>query len=103
MLLWIVDAQHQSYRPITVLTFRWNYSFDGLNTYYYHIVNVVIHACASILFVRMVSLIMNPSRDVLLLAGLLFATHPVHVEVSGVCAIMAYSISIFLIYNHYKN
>lgn len=41
---------HKSYRPLTVLTFRYfNFWFSGLEPYGYHLVNVLLHSLASIL------------------------------------------------------
>ena len=34
----------QSYRPLTVLTFRWNFMVHGLDPYGYHVVNSAVHA-----------------------------------------------------------
>ena len=37
-------------RPIPVLSFAFNYFFDGYNTFGYHIVNIFIHALTGFLF-----------------------------------------------------
>ena len=33
----------QSYRPLTVLTFRWNHSLHGMDPFGFHLVNLLIH------------------------------------------------------------
>ena len=44
------DTQHQSFRPLTVLTFRWNHWAHGLEPFGYHVVNVALHAAVTVLF-----------------------------------------------------
>ena len=39
----------KSYRPLTVLTFRWNFSAHGLDVWGYHAVNVLLHALCTAL------------------------------------------------------
>eukprot|EP00049_Salpingoeca_infusionum_P026766 m.27817 g.27817 ORF g.27817 m.27817 type:complete len:648 (+) comp8977_c0_seq2:32-1975(+) len=79
------NAQHQSYRPLTTLTFRWNNSIHGMDKYWFHLTNLILHAIASGLVVVLANqLFGSTSLWDATLAGLLFATHPVHVEaVSG--------------------
>ncbi|OQV18971.1 putative Transmembrane and TPR repeat-containing protein [Hypsibius exemplaris] len=43
------ENSHKSYRPFTVLTFRWNYALHGLDPFGYHVTNVVLHAINSAL------------------------------------------------------
>ncbi|GAB1865473.1 TMTC3 protein [Camponotus japonicus] len=76
---------HKSYRPFTTLTFRLNYLMAGLSPMWYHATNVALHAGACILVTR-VSLVVAALRPgFAALAGLLFATHPVHTEaVTGI-------------------
>jgi hypothetical protein len=74
------DYSHKSYRPLTSLSFRLQYSWSGLNPYAWHVVNVLAHglvaAFVAITALRLFDNQLLPS----LLAGLLFACHPVHVE-----------------------
>ena len=37
------------YRPLTTLTYRWNYARSELDTYEYHIVNVILHGLVTLL------------------------------------------------------
>lgn len=79
------SGSHKSYRPLTVLTFRLNYLLGGLKPFGYHVVNVLLHALVSGLLPVWASLGPRVSRGTALLAGLLFAVHPVHCEaVAGV-------------------
>lgn len=43
------EDSHKSYRPLAVLTFRWNYAFGGLSVAGYHAVNVALHTAATVL------------------------------------------------------
>ncbi|UYV72594.1 hypothetical protein LAZ67_9003892 [Cordylochernes scorpioides] len=75
------SGSHKSYRPLCVLTFRLNYALGGLDPRGYHAANVALHGLVSALFTRLAS--RWAQRP--LLAGLLFAAHPVHAEaVAGV-------------------
>lgn len=73
------------YRPITTLSYAINYAVHGRFTPGYHAVNVALHAAASLLalaLARRLAGVALPGREgrVALLAGLLFALHPAHVE-----------------------
>ena len=43
------ESLHKSYRPFTVLTFRWNYLWSGLEAGAFHSVNVFLHCTVSLL------------------------------------------------------
>ncbi len=76
---------HKSYRPLCVATFRLNYMWHGLSPLGYHVVNVCLHAVVCYLYVQLCALIFNNVWPALL-AGLLFAAHPIHTEaVRPVC------------------
>lgn len=79
------ERSHKSFRPLVVLTFRWNHALHGLEPWGYHAVNVAIHALASLLSMLAARTILLGAERPALLAGLLFAAHPVHTEaVAGV-------------------
>uniref|UniRef100_A0A3Q2XIA7 Uncharacterized protein n=1 Tax=Hippocampus comes TaxID=109280 RepID=A0A3Q2XIA7_HIPCM len=78
------SGSHKSFRPLCTLTFRLNYALHGLRPFGYHLLNVALHGLVTATFTAF-------SRPLLgggpwsLLAGLLFAAHPVHTEaVAGV-------------------
>lgn len=85
---------HKSYRPLTVLTFRWNYWLCGLQPFVYHLTNVLLHALVSATFLRLCSSLEEDCKKkpgtinncatsnscFALLAALLFAVHPIHTE-----------------------
>ncbi|XP_052088184.1 protein O-mannosyl-transferase TMTC1-like [Mytilus californianus] len=74
------NTSHKSYRPLTILSFRLNYFVNGHEPFYFHLVNVVLHALVSSLFTWTCQYVLYLSPQCSLLAGLLFAVHPVHVE-----------------------
>lgn len=74
-------SQHNSFRPITTLTFRWNVAVHGMTVVGFHVVNLLMHAACSALVATVARRILREhSRLAPILAGLLFALHPVHVE-----------------------
>eukprot|EP00927_Polykrikos_kofoidii_P078632 TRINITY_DN7543_c0_g1_i1.p1 TRINITY_DN7543_c0_g1~~TRINITY_DN7543_c0_g1_i1.p1 ORF type:complete len:870 (-),score=85.34 TRINITY_DN7543_c0_g1_i1:33-2519(-) len=77
---------HKSFRPLTVLTFRWNYLLHGFNSSGFHMTNALLHAVASAqLGVFGFHILRLPLSWSALLAAL-FAAHPVHVE--NICYIV---------------
>nr|XP_040030088.1 protein O-mannosyl-transferase TMTC2-like [Gasterosteus aculeatus aculeatus] len=78
------SGSHKSYRPLCTLSFRLNHALHALRPWGYHLLNVLLHGLVTAAFTAF-------SRPLLggapwsLLAGLLFASHPVHTEaVAGV-------------------
>lgn len=95
---------HKSYRPLTVITYRYlNFYNSGLDPYSYHLVNVTFHCIASLLVLALYRLILGStgrrkscSSSPAVVAGgrglgwihlewstyaaLLFSVHSVHTE-----------------------
>ena len=69
------EQSHKSYRPLTVLTFRWNYWFGETNPLGYHLVNIILHGLVTILYFKVCRQLVAGS--VALVASLIFASHPV--------------------------
>lgn len=86
------EHSHKSYRPLTVLTFRFNYWLHELQPYGYHVINVLLHIAVCLLWKRASRLLVwqCTQRDSLaqkcsFISSLLFAVHPIHTEaVTGV-------------------
>lgn len=77
------EQSHKSYRPLTVLTFRWNYAVHGLQPAGYHLVNLILHALVSLLYYRVCAMFLPEFAS--FVAAILFAVHPIHTEaVTGV-------------------
>ncbi len=72
-------TSHKSYRPLCVATFRLNYLLAELEPMGYHLVNILLHGVVCYLYVHLVSLVCNQVWPALI-AGLLFAVHPIHTE-----------------------
>ncbi|XP_045129547.1 protein O-mannosyl-transferase TMTC4-like isoform X4 [Portunus trituberculatus] len=79
-------SSHKSYRPLTVLSFRINYSWGALDPFSYHAVNIVLHCLVSIMSLRVFYVVFGSQAPrAAVLAAILFATHPIHTEaVSGI-------------------
>ncbi|PRD39821.1 UNVERIFIED_CONTAM: tmtc2 [Trichonephila clavipes] len=79
------SGSHKSYRPLCVLTFRLNYWFGGFDPWGYHFINVLLHSMVTVLFTKLATLMFMGSRFPIIVAGLLFAVHPIHTEaVAGI-------------------
>lgn len=78
------SGSHKSYRPLTVATFRLNYIAGKLNPWGYHVANVLLHSLTTAVFTHVAHRVQG-SAVTSLVAGLLFASHPIHTEaVAGV-------------------
>lgn len=67
------------YRPVSVFTFWLDYRMFGEWAAGYHVTSVLLHLLATGLVVHLFRRLTN--HNVALLGGLLFAVHPIHVEV----------------------
>lgn len=72
--------QSPIYRPLTTATYALNYAAGGLSPVGYHVGNVLLHALVSVLVLALALRLGMPLAGAVL-AGLLFAVLPVHVEV----------------------
>ncbi|CAM9386702.1 unnamed protein product, partial [Ectocarpus fasciculatus] len=70
---------HKSYRPVTVLTYRLNYSLHGLQSWGYHFGNLLVYA-GVVLAVFALALLLFDRWGVAAVSSVMFAVHPVHVE-----------------------
>jgi len=73
------NDSHKSYRPLCVATFRLNYLLHELQPMGYHLVNVLLHGAVCYLYVQLCGVIFSVVWPALI-AGLLFAVHPIHTE-----------------------
>lgn len=79
----VSKESHKSFRPLVTLTYKLNHYLDGDTPYGYHVLNACLHALVSALVVPVTIAALGwRERSVFipLVAGLLFAAHPVHVE-----------------------
>jgi Flp pilus assembly protein TadD len=70
------------YRPLALATYAANHLISGLSPWSYHLVNVLLHAGISVMVVR-VGRGWGLNTLAAGLGGLIFAVHPVHVEVAA--------------------
>jgi hypothetical protein len=121
------SGSHKSFRPLTILSFRFNRYFSGFHPWSYHLTNVLLHTFTTWLFVRVARVVFNLSQSLLeeeagslewtnnqnfalIVSSLLFASHPIHTEaVAGVVGradigATLFALSSFLAYaSHVKN
>ena len=72
-------TSHKLYCPLTVATFRVNYMWHELQPLGYHLVNVLLHSAVCYLYVLLCGVVFSEVWPALI-AGLLFAVHPIHTE-----------------------
>lgn len=93
------NTSHKSYRPLTILTFRFNYWLaGGLKPWGFHVLNVMLHAAVSVLCLKLFSILVSGRNKITFyydntqtrtqfsapkasfVCALLFAVHPIHTE-----------------------
>jgi len=95
--IWFSLGATQQYYPVTHSMFWLLHRVAGSETLAYHLVNIVLHATSAFLAVMILRRLAAPGA---MLAGVIFALHPVHVEsvawmtelkntLSGVCYLSA--------------
>ncbi|XP_037781150.1 protein O-mannosyl-transferase TMTC1-like [Penaeus monodon] len=57
-----------------------NHAMFGLRPLGFHLVNVLLHSCVCLLMTRLLLRLLRLPQGIVLSAGLLFATHPIHTE-----------------------
>ena len=85
------NSSHKSYRPLTILTFYWNFWLaGGLNPVFFHLTNVLLHPIVCILYYEVCQRLCTCAHRTTtewtlcpLIASLVFAVHPVHTESVG--------------------
>ncbi|MDH3457831.1 MAG: tetratricopeptide repeat protein [Gemmatimonadota bacterium] len=91
------------YRPLPLVTYAVNHALFGLAPWSYHLVNVLLHALASVLVFRLA----RSWRLSITVAGIgaaLFAVHPIHVEVVASVAgrkdLLAAALTLAMVLSH---
>ncbi|XP_027450274.1 protein O-mannosyl-transferase TMTC1 isoform X2 [Zalophus californianus] len=79
------NTSHKSYRPLCVLTFKLNILLTGMNPFYFHAVNVILHCLVTLVLMYTCDKAVFRNRGLAFATALLFAVHPVHTEaVAGI-------------------
>jgi tetratricopeptide (TPR) repeat protein len=73
------DLSYGYYRPMTTLSYVADYAIWGPRPFGFHVTNIALHAVCSILVVLLL-MGLGTGRTAALLAGALFAVHPIHTE-----------------------
>jgi len=68
-----------NYHPFTIMSLALEYRFFKRDPFFYHLTNLILHLCNSLLVLWFFCLL-TPRIGVALLAALLFGIHPLHVE-----------------------
>ena len=76
---WPPEEGASLYRPLTMLVFTAQWAIGGGSPLVFHVFSSVLFAATCVTFYLLVDELASP--DVALVAGALFAVHPVHVEV----------------------
>ncbi|XP_049738693.1 protein O-mannosyl-transferase TMTC1 isoform X2 [Elephas maximus indicus] len=79
------NTSHKSYRPLCVLTFKLNIFLTGMNPFYFHAVNIILHCLVTLVLMYTCDKAVFKSRGLAFVTALLFAVHPIHTEaVAGI-------------------
>ncbi|KAK3691453.1 hypothetical protein RRG08_036252 [Elysia crispata] len=76
---------HKSFRPLTVLSFRFDFLLSSGDPRWFHAVNIFLHSSVTALVVFVSMRVLRTTPTVAAMAAAHFAVHPVHTEaVSGI-------------------
>ncbi|MBI4850339.1 MAG: tetratricopeptide repeat protein [Acidobacteria bacterium] len=67
------------YRPLTSLTYAFNYFLNGLNPWGYHLVNILLHIANSLMIYWLVNHYSQINK-LALFTAIIFTVHPIHTE-----------------------
>ncbi|HRX85974.1 MAG TPA: hypothetical protein P5572_13225, partial [Phycisphaerae bacterium] len=73
------DRDDLLYRPLTIQTYRWQYALGGATAWPFHLVNLLLHAAISV-GVWWLARRLGAGVAGALVAGLIFAVHPIHTD-----------------------
>uniref|UniRef100_A0A8C3SLZ5 dolichyl-phosphate-mannose--protein mannosyltransferase n=1 Tax=Chelydra serpentina TaxID=8475 RepID=A0A8C3SLZ5_CHESE len=79
------NTSHKSYRPLCVLTFKLNILLAGMNPFYFHAVNVILHCLVTLVLMYTCDKAVFKDSRLAFVTALFFAVHPIHSEaVTGI-------------------
>lgn len=105
------------YRPLSLIVFALGYELWGLNTFYYHLLNLIFYVVACVLLYYLLYALFEVQKDQnrklkipLFFSVLLFAVHPVHTEavanIKGLDEILTFifaALTFILLMMYHKN
>lgn len=68
------------YRPLTSISYAIQWWLHGDRPWAFHLVNILLHAAATACVAELARRLLGGNRTAALIAGLLFAVHPIHTE-----------------------
>uniref|UniRef100_H2RZ30 dolichyl-phosphate-mannose--protein mannosyltransferase n=1 Tax=Takifugu rubripes TaxID=31033 RepID=H2RZ30_TAKRU len=79
------NTSHKSYRPLCILTFKLNVLLHGMNPFYFHVTNLLLHCAVTCLLMYTCECCVFEDGLLAFVTALIFAVHPIHTEaVTGV-------------------
>uniref|UniRef100_A0A8C3TKQ7 dolichyl-phosphate-mannose--protein mannosyltransferase n=1 Tax=Catharus ustulatus TaxID=91951 RepID=A0A8C3TKQ7_CATUS len=79
------NTSHKSYRPLCILTFKLNILLAGMNPFYFHAVNVILHCLVTLVLMYTCDKAVFKDCRLAFVTALFFAVHPIHTEaVTGI-------------------
>ncbi|XP_072510517.1 protein O-mannosyl-transferase TMTC1 isoform X3 [Notamacropus eugenii] len=79
------NTSHKSYRPLCVLTFKLNVYLAGMNPFYFHAVNIILHCLVTLVLMYTCNKVVFKDHRLAFVTALIFAVHPIHTEaVTGI-------------------
>ncbi|XP_041906408.1 protein O-mannosyl-transferase TMTC1 isoform X1 [Corvus kubaryi] len=79
------NTSHKSYRPLCVLTFKLNILLAGMNPFYFHAVNAILHCLVTLVLMYTCDKAVFKDCRLAFVTALFFAVHPIHTEaVTGI-------------------
>ncbi|XP_044535207.1 protein O-mannosyl-transferase TMTC1 [Gracilinanus agilis] len=79
------NTSHKSYRPLCVLTFKLNAYLAGMNPFYFHAVNIILHCLVTLVLMYTCDKVVFKDHRLAFVTALIFAVHPIHTEaVTGI-------------------
>ncbi|XP_053108467.1 protein O-mannosyl-transferase TMTC1 isoform X2 [Hemicordylus capensis] len=79
------NTSHKSYRPLCILTFKLNIWLAGMNPFFFHAVNVILHCLVTLVLMYTCDKAVFKDSRLAFVTALFFAVHPIHTEaVTGI-------------------
>uniref|UniRef100_A0A7N4Q0E0 Transmembrane O-mannosyltransferase targeting cadherins 1 n=1 Tax=Sarcophilus harrisii TaxID=9305 RepID=A0A7N4Q0E0_SARHA len=74
------NTSHKSYRPLCILTFKINVYLAGMNPFYFHAVNIILHCLVTLVLMYTCDKVVFKDHQLGFVTALIFAVHPIHTE-----------------------